>query len=764
MFSIDCMHNKGVALSVCKHNYFVGTCCRLPEYNNFVGIVYDLRDTDTGYFLEARKVTPDGHRSTLPASSPTVTTNLLSSSTTNAPISSPQDETNQNKSTLMPSVIIRLNESTPKPEERYVISSSNLFAGPSPAPAKSKKTGDQSTESARNADGSASTVVQPLANVVGQPQQRVDVIESVAQNEQQPVMSVQLSPPNVLVDVLQNLTSTDRQQTAYDLIKEPSAQTDAISVMTSAHSPTTKRTSTDQLPTLATFTANSSFPSSQYPIETTAKMADNVEFPSTTPILQKPTNEPIPSIVSSPVQPNEQLSPLGSIFDNGASDQEFNLSITTRASDSRVDPVDLVSASNITTSKESQQTTTPFTTSLSTAQLPDVSSYQRHSLSPSALQPETSTSMTLATSKPDASTSQEPQNATSPPASLVQSSPVQQFVVSQLTSSAPNSSPATSSSSTTTSPTPNTINSTSSQTKPTHQHIAIANSAPPTRWDDTYQSASSFGYGQLYTSHHTYHMAGSTKPTQVITLSSQSVPASTKTVSPSHSSQSNNLIPNLSNLQSAILSHIPFKLATGLSSGLSSYLQAAMKPNTNRPLMASNTAPASQYQSGSNGSSSTSKPTIVQSDGSGSQIRFAGPSSSDTSSMTTTTIPQTAMPPIKASNIINWITGQQATSVAASQSSNRLKEAQMVCGRPLGGSPTSASPLAANHSPSGALSSNPEAKKRVARIVGGNQSSFGQWPWMVSLRQWRKGVFLHKCGAALLSEGWAITAAHCVDG
>lgn len=49
------------------------------------------------------------------------------------------------------------------------------------------------------------------------------------------------------------------------------------------------------------------------------------------------------------------------------------------------------------------------------------------------------------------------------------------------------------------------------------------------------------------------------------------------------------------------------------------------------------------------------------------------------------------------------------------------------------------------------------------RIVGGTKSYFGEWPWMVSLRQWRRNAFLHKCGAALLNEYWAITAAHCVE-
>ncbi|XP_072175569.1 uncharacterized protein [Diadema setosum] len=53
----------------------------------------------------------------------------------------------------------------------------------------------------------------------------------------------------------------------------------------------------------------------------------------------------------------------------------------------------------------------------------------------------------------------------------------------------------------------------------------------------------------------------------------------------------------------------------------------------------------------------------------------------------------------------------------------------------------------------------PVFTQRQDRIVGGVDSSLGEWPWIGSLR---RGTSIHQCGASLINEEWAITAAHCV--
>ncbi|CAH1772549.1 unnamed protein product [Owenia fusiformis] len=49
------------------------------------------------------------------------------------------------------------------------------------------------------------------------------------------------------------------------------------------------------------------------------------------------------------------------------------------------------------------------------------------------------------------------------------------------------------------------------------------------------------------------------------------------------------------------------------------------------------------------------------------------------------------------------------------------------------------------------------------RIVGGRESFANRWPWMVSIQQFGWFGSVHHCGAALISDQWIITAAHCLE-
>lgn len=52
----------------------------------------------------------------------------------------------------------------------------------------------------------------------------------------------------------------------------------------------------------------------------------------------------------------------------------------------------------------------------------------------------------------------------------------------------------------------------------------------------------------------------------------------------------------------------------------------------------------------------------------------------------------------------------------------------------------------------------------VKRIVGGQTSQTGEWPWLVTMQLARNGTeFEHLCGGSLISREWVLTAAHCFE-
>ncbi|KAM6221016.1 plasma kallikrein [Rhynchocyon petersi] len=53
--------------------------------------------------------------------------------------------------------------------------------------------------------------------------------------------------------------------------------------------------------------------------------------------------------------------------------------------------------------------------------------------------------------------------------------------------------------------------------------------------------------------------------------------------------------------------------------------------------------------------------------------------------------------------------------------------------------------------------------KSSSRIVGGTNSSRGEWPWQVSL-QVTLTIQSHLCGGSIIGHQWVLTAAHCFDG
>ena len=59
-----------------------------------------------------------------------------------------------------------------------------------------------------------------------------------------------------------------------------------------------------------------------------------------------------------------------------------------------------------------------------------------------------------------------------------------------------------------------------------------------------------------------------------------------------------------------------------------------------------------------------------------------------------------------------------------------------------------------------------EGQYREARIVGGKETQFGDWPWQVLVKESTLlGLFTkNKCGGVLISDKHVLTAAHCQPG
>jgi len=772
MFSIDCMQNKGVPLSICKHNYFVGTCCRLPDYNNFVGIVYDLRETETSQQLEARKVARETASSvtfspqtssTWPEPGPQLL-DLVGSIAKTVSSRLPQETIQQITTTQRAPNFA--SSSSERPEDKYMISSTSLFpttlkpsqelvqeivqvsAQPQPERLVALKVG----ESARNADGGASdpAAFSPGASSSSSLAGKLQIlvpgetdsfqIQTVATNQSRSSESShrveELPIPNVdskesKVAIGQQIK---QQLDSYELIRDDSLE--VLSTMTSAHQPPTTQQQfelPDQGDQRRAGSAQPETPIGQqnsiYLVDESAQRSEaqhTIVFANNHQQQASTTNRPIQIDVSTPstiiwIQ-NQSSQP--------ASDQEFTLSTATTSSDHNLN-------------KSGQDL--------------ELSSTSAH------VHPEVENKSTIKSNATDeATTSTTSQHPTLP----ITVSPFVDLVSSN---SAQTTTPFTTSLSTALLP-----NISSHPYAPTTQApqlvalsslVPIQNLSSTTRLSQiqptqrpTSEPPSLQGFSQFYSNpHHEGHQSQpatyqhSSRPH----LGSPPLQAATKIVT--GGSSANNLIPGLSNLQSAILSHIPFKLASGLSSGLSSYLQAAMKPTGSRPLISSNTAPSLQFQqqqllqtnSTAKPASSNSASVIPTSQSQlPSLIKFPG--STAPPSETASQIDKTNSTSQNSSSLDLHGGGGSVVQNGTSEPSlphDVVWEALQVCGRPQVGQ----------------LSGPGEGKRRVARIVGGNQSLFGQWPWMVSLRQWRKGAFLHKCGAALLNENWAITAAHCVE-
>ncbi|MFH1516849.1 MAG: serine protease [Pseudomonadota bacterium] len=55
------------------------------------------------------------------------------------------------------------------------------------------------------------------------------------------------------------------------------------------------------------------------------------------------------------------------------------------------------------------------------------------------------------------------------------------------------------------------------------------------------------------------------------------------------------------------------------------------------------------------------------------------------------------------------------------------------------------------------------APATARQIIGGNDANADNWPGIASLQSIQGSALFHECGATMISDTWALTAAHCVE-